>query len=266
MPSLRKQSLEGSEVILKPLDATGGVPGLPQSGTGQTTIFTGINAQRFLGRHFGPYPHSELRPVLQEHNIFTRLLRDGKRVCFANAYPHQFFDYIASGKTRLSVTTLSCRMAGVQIRGAGELRRNEGVSADLTRERWETLGHADIPVITPEEAGRHLARLAVRHDFTLFEFYHTDHAGHRRQMEEAISVLEKFDRFLGGLCESFPLGTHTLVITSDHGNIEDLGTKPHTRNPVPLILGGKHRAQLNAVIRRMEDITPAIVDILHLHN
>ncbi len=82
-------------------------------------------------------------------------------------------------------------------------------------------------------------------------------------MREAIAVLEKFDLFLGGLSASFPFDSATLIMTSDHGNIENIGTKPHTRNPVPLILAGDRRASLRKKIRRMEDITPAIVDLLH---
>ncbi len=263
LPSLGHRTVEGADAVVEPLDATGGIEGLPQSGTGQTTLFTGVNAARVLGRHFGPYPHSALRPLLEEHNIFRRLLRAGSSVCFANAYPRQFFEYIESGKRRLSVTTLSCRMAGVPLRGADDLRRGMALSPDLTRERWAGLGYDDIPVITPEEAGRHLARLAGAHDFTLFEFFHTDHAGHRQNMREAIAVLEKFDLFLGGLSASFPFDSATLIMTSDHGNIENIGTKPHTRNPVPLILAGDRRASLRKKIRRMEDITPAIVDLLH---
>src|SRR5512134_3749832 len=108
LPTLRHRGWSEAPATLLPLDATLGVPGLPQSGTGQTALFTGVNAARLLGRHFGPYPHSALRKIIGEKNIFHQLKRRGKRVCFANAYPEQFFQYIASGKTRLSVTTISC--------------------------------------------------------------------------------------------------------------------------------------------------------------
>ncbi len=30
----------------------------------------------------------------------------------------------------------------------------------------------------------------------------------------------------------------TIVITSDHGNLEDLSVRTHTRNPVPLAVSG----------------------------
>ncbi|NJN93408.1 MAG: phosphoglyceromutase, partial [Anaerolineales bacterium] len=45
------------QAALLGLDACLGVPGLPQSATGQTTILTGYNAPAVLGEHYGPYPN-----------------------------------------------------------------------------------------------------------------------------------------------------------------------------------------------------------------
>ncbi|HXT50199.1 MAG TPA: phosphoglyceromutase, partial [Thermoanaerobaculia bacterium] len=52
-PTLR---VEGAPVVLAALDAVLGVPGLPQSGTGQTTLFTGVNAQASIGHHVPALP------------------------------------------------------------------------------------------------------------------------------------------------------------------------------------------------------------------
>jgi len=50
-----------SGVALAPTDATLGVAGLPQSATGQTAIFTGVNASALLGRHLWGFPNERLR-------------------------------------------------------------------------------------------------------------------------------------------------------------------------------------------------------------
>src|SRR5262245_56098703 len=42
-------------------DARLGVDGLPQSATGQTTILTGVNAARLIGRHLHGYPSPRLK-------------------------------------------------------------------------------------------------------------------------------------------------------------------------------------------------------------
>jgi 2,3-bisphosphoglycerate-independent phosphoglycerate mutase len=246
-----------AEVIA--VNATLGVSGLPQSGTGQTAIFTGVNGAKKFGRHFGPHPPSVLRSVIAEKNIFHRLQAIGKSVVFANAFPQRFFDYTESGTRRLSVTTMSCKFSGVPLLTANELQRNEGISADFIRARWHELGHTHVRPITSKEAGRHLSSIASKHDFTLFEYWLTDHAGHSQNMMFAVEVLERFDEFLSGFLESFDPSNTLLVIVSDHGNVEDLSTKSHTRNKVPCILVGKHRQKLAKRIKNLTHITPAIM-------
>ncbi|MEX0747746.1 MAG: peptidase, partial [Rhodothermales bacterium] len=58
------------EMVFVPLDANLGLAGLPQSGTGQATLFTGINCAQIAGRHYGPYPHSKTKPIIAEKNLF----------------------------------------------------------------------------------------------------------------------------------------------------------------------------------------------------
>ena len=253
----KKKSTDQAEVIA--INATLGVPGLPQSGTGQTAIFTGVNGAKKFGRHFGPYPPSILRPVIAEKNIFSQLKAIGKSVVFANAFPQRFFDYTESGNRRLTATTLSCQLAGVPLLTAENLQRDEGISADFIRSQWPELGHPEIKPITPKAAGKHLANIVGRHDFTLFEYWLTDHAGHSQNIAFAVEVLEHFDEFLSGFLESFDPCNTLLMIVSDHGNIEDLSTKSHTRNRVLCILVGKQRRQLANRIKNITHITPAII-------
>ena len=257
---LRRFSSDHAEVV--PLNATLRVTGLPQSGTGQAALFTGVNAAKLIGHHFGPYPASTLHPLIREQNIFKQLKAKGHSVCFANAFPKQFFDYVASGKRRLSVTTLACQQADIAILDAEALRRDEAVSADVTRARWPELGYPDLPVITPRHAGRHLWSISQKHAFTLFEYWLTDYAGHGRGVATAVEVLERFDGMLGGLLEDFNPKAFTLLITSDHGNIEDLSTKSHTRNPVPCIIAGSKRKELSASLKSLTHVTPALVSLL----
>jgi len=247
---------------LSPVNATLGVGGLPQSGTGQAAIFTGVNAPKRIGRHFGPYPTSELRPVIEEFNVFRRVLELGKKAVFANTFPRQFFEYTKSGTRRLTVTSMAAMMAGVPLLDAEALKRNEGVSADLTRERWPELGYPDIATVTPAVSGSHLADLCRRHDFVLFEYWLTDHAGHKQDMPWAVDVLERFDAFLGGVVDSIDHSKSTILIISDHGNIEDLSTKTHTRNPVPLVVTGPGRSRLEKRITNLTHITPAVLALL----
>ena len=45
-----------SQASIVAADATLGVAGLPQSGTGTTALLTGHNAPALVGQHPGPYP------------------------------------------------------------------------------------------------------------------------------------------------------------------------------------------------------------------
>ena len=51
--------------IIKAIDARLGVSGLPQSATGQTTLFTGVNAPKITGRHINAF-------LLRHYGMFWR--------------------------------------------------------------------------------------------------------------------------------------------------------------------------------------------------
>jgi bisphosphoglycerate-independent phosphoglycerate mutase (AlkP superfamily) len=50
------------------------------------------------------------------------------------------------------------------------------------------------------------------------------------------------------------------MITSDHGNLEDLSTRRHTKNPVPALLIGSTylREQFTKNLKTLTDVAPAI--------
>jgi 2,3-bisphosphoglycerate-independent phosphoglycerate mutase len=261
IPSKKRPRVLTDRAVLSPLNATLGVKGLPQSGTGQATIFTGVNAAKLVGHHFGPYPHSRLKSLLQSRNLFRQLADHGKSVCFVNAYPRQYHEAIQKRELRYTVTTLSAVLSNIPLRGYEQLQSGDAVAADITGERWRQFGYNHLPVLTPAEAGERFYSISRQYDFTLFEYFLTDHAGHSRKMNTAIEVLERLDGFISGILRSFDLTDSLLLFTSDHGNIEDLSTRSHTRNPVPLILVGRQHKQLGERVKSLTKITPAIVEL-----
>jgi 2,3-bisphosphoglycerate-independent phosphoglycerate mutase len=248
--------------MLVPTDATLGVPGLPQSATGQTTLFTGVNAAQAIGEHLGPYPNDALRGILSHDNIFQRLLAFKHRVAFANAYPPIFFERLARNSARRSATSYAAQAAGVRYRNIDDLRMGRAVSAFVTNDRWIAAG-ADVPPITAYQAGKNLARIAREYDFTLFEYFLTDAAGHRGDPEFTTRVLTEVDQLLSGVLAEMDSDT-LLITTSDHGNIEDAFAKGHTLNPVPTLLIGPAAGAIATRIHSLVDLTPAIVEALAL--
>lgn len=73
-------------VLLQPLDACLGVPGLPQSATGQTALFTGVNAAAAVGEHVTAHPTAPLRAIIAEHSLLKRAAEGGAQVMMANAH------------------------------------------------------------------------------------------------------------------------------------------------------------------------------------
>lgn len=213
------------------LDATLGVPGLPQSATGQTTLLTGVNAAQWLGKHRGPYAGAELRPLLEHETLWHDVVAAGGRATLANAYPDRYLARAHSGTGRMGAFARSAILAGVRLRGFTDLLKGEAVSAFITNQGWsDVLGYSDVPERSPEEAGRILGRLASEHELTIFDFYATDIAGHRQDWNAAEEWLDAVDRLTASAFELLPPGD-SLLLVSDHGNLEDLSTGHHTLNP-----------------------------------
>jgi hypothetical protein len=258
---IRNQVSWRNLVSLAPTDATLGVDGVPQSATGQTALFTGVNAPREIGEHSGPYPNDALRAIIARDNLLKRLASAGRRVAFANAYPPMFFARLARNKARRSATSYAVQAAGVRYRDIDDLRAGRAVSAFVTNKLWRDYG-ADVPLLTAREAGANLARLAAENDLTLFEYFLTDAAGHKANSAHTARVLAEVDELIGGARDASNLADTLIVITSDHGNIEDATTRSHTRNPVPTILIGAAREQIAPRLHALTDLAPALTQLL----
>ena len=259
IPSLENQSFTNGTHFLFPTDANLGVEGLPQSGTGQAALFCGFHAPRFVGKHFGPYPYSTTIPILQKENILVYFKEMYHSSYFANAYPKAFFDYINSGRTRLSVTTLTCKLTGIRLNHVTDVRTGKALTAELTNERWnQRLGYK-LRVIKPKTAARRLLRIAKKYKFTLYEYYLSDHLGHLRLANEFEKLFTEMDEFLFTLLDEVDSQKMTLVICSDHGNLEDLSIKTHTRNPALTITVGKAAKEIAESSLDITQIKEAII-------
>ena len=243
----------------KPIDACLGVEGLPQSATGQATMFTGVNCSAAMGKHCEGFPGPTLRELIEKSNIFLQLLQRGKTVRFADAYlvddPLEL-----SARRFKSVTTVMSLTAPETIANADALAADEALMQDLTRETIQDR-YPDIPVITPMRAAEHLQALAAKYDFTLYEFFQTDVAGHSMDYARACAVLRLYDRFLSTLVRYIEALGLTLVMTADHGNIENMSERGHTLNPVPFITLGPRAAALRERVNSLVDVTPAVLSL-----
>lgn len=245
--------------LLARTDARLGVEGRPQSASGQTTILTGVNVPARLGHHKQGFPNEQMRAILREHSLFLQLKNlGGGPDLFANAYGAQFF---AKRPRWVAATTVAVEAAGLPFRTFEDLKEGRAVFHDFTNRTLIQWG-ADVPRRTPEEAAAVLAKLADSHRFTLYEHFIADRAGHDRDERAALGILSELARFVRTVLSLVDLSRTTVLLTSDHGNVEDLSTRNHTLNPVPTLAWGRGKETAARRVRTLADITPTILEIL----
>jgi 2,3-bisphosphoglycerate-independent phosphoglycerate mutase len=245
------------------LDACLTVPGRPQSASNQATLYTGQNVPALLGKHLLGFPNGATAEVIQSHTVFRRLKDAGAAVRLLNAFPdavaqrYQSRSDSSVESTRLnrrirpSASVLACLAADVHLATFSQVSLGLALPHDIDGASARLHGF-ELPALSVESA----ADVALRgeFDFTLFEYFATDFAGHNRSFEEAEHCLTQFDKFLRRVLERKPEHLQVLVV-SDHGNIEDLSLRNHTRNSVPLLSFGPRRID---TLHSLTDVAPMI--------
>ncbi|MBI5115421.1 alkaline phosphatase family protein [Candidatus Poribacteria bacterium] len=244
-------------------DASLGVEGIPQSATGQTALLTGVNAAAAIGRHLNGFPSRKLRDILHERSIFKKLTEGGVKACFINVFNPLFFEALEKNlPIRNSVTTVANMAASLRFFGIEDLVKRRAVYQEFTNQMLIEKGF-HVPAFTPREAGEILARSAAGYDFCLYEYFQTDAAGHAQGQLRAIEEVSKLDEFLLAVLDKTDLKETSIILSSDHGNLEDLSTSQHTSNPVPVLLWGE-LARNHPEIKSILDVTPLIMKSFRL--
>ncbi len=255
----RKLPQEGLAVAA---DARLGIPGLPQSATGQSTLITGINASAIMGRHVSGFPGPILKTLIGKKGLFQRLQEKGvprEELCFANAFRPTFFQ---RPRTKVSASTYHALSAGIPLATLEDLSKERALYHDFTNRSLINHGYP-LPLLSPRQAGRVLAHLTRNHTFTFYEYFLTDLAGHKKDFSLAIRLLQELEEMLFSLLDHLSLEDTTVIMASDHGNVEDLERSPHTINPVPVMAWGRKREEVLRV-RSIQDVPLLTEDLLTL--
>lgn len=253
---------DGPWASLRSIDAGLGVPGTPQSATGQAALLTGRNVPELVGEHYGPKPNQAVRDILDQGNLFKSVIELGGRATLLNAYPPRYFENIASGHRLYSSIPYAVASAGIDLQTAQDLQEGQAFSADFTGVGWsQQPGFPPGPVYDAEQAGVQIGQVAVDFELSWFDYWASDFAGHRQDFEAAVAMMETLDAMLRGLVESWRPSDSLVVISSDHGNMEDMSVRGHTENPVPgLVIGPPAlRLPFAAGLRDLTDFAPAVL-------
>lgn len=263
--------------VMTPVDPTFDVPGRPQSASNQTAILTGDPAPKIIGRHVLGFPNAPLRELLASRSIVKRMVEQGHSATFANCYPAGYLDALklprrgstaaevviperALRRIKPSATTLAMTAGRVPLRTLDDARAGEGLTNDIDGRRAASRGF-QTPPRTSEQAADILLSLTREADFTLFEHYLADEAGHAQDFDAAEDALRTFDGLLRAVVEKKPEDLHVLVC-SDHGNVEDLSLRSHTLNRVPVLYFGAAAEHVQRQLRTVADVGNVILELV----
>ncbi|RME91130.1 MAG: metalloenzyme [Candidatus Hydrogenedentota bacterium] len=252
--------------ILTEADAKMGVEGKPQSATGQTALFTGINGAAMMGRHINGFPTYSLRPVLLEHSI-TKVFQDhGYSATLLNSYSDWYIRRISKPRSErlLSASSYLQKATGLPFFRIEDYLEGRSLYMDITNWFLRRKFHLPIPMANPKEVGRKAVRIASKYNLAIFEYFFTDKAGHAMSFAAARRIIPHIEGFLEGVYEELDPEKMLLVVSSDHGNLEDLSDKTHTENKVPVYLYGKGADLVSRKIQYLYDIPRALYDLFNI--
>ncbi|MFA7662936.1 MAG: alkaline phosphatase family protein, partial [Patescibacteria group bacterium] len=99
-------------------------------------------------------------------------------------------------------------------------------------------------------------------------FANPDMIGHTGNLEAGIKACEVVDEMLGKIVAEVRKKHGTIVITADHGNIEEMINlktneivTTHTKNPVPFIVISDEAVRLNSK-GNLANVAPTILDLM----
>lgn len=255
--------------LYKKIDAHLGFEGLPQSATGQTSLWTGINGSAQMGHHKTGFPGPTLIKVLENHSIIKVFGDNGLDATLVNAYSDAYLKRIENQPRFKSCSTYLQLTSGQKLKTFQDLENNAAMYMDITHEilhKFYPQMKKRFPLVDPEIRGKYIVDLLKNYHLLVYEFFLSDKAGHKFDWEFAEWIITTLEKFIHGIVQNLDPQKDLLIITSDHGNMEDLSTKSHTHNPVPLFLYGANANQLLDSVENISDIPACIYKIFDIKN
>ena len=109
-----------------------------------------------------------------------------------------------------------------------------------------------------------------RFDFVIVNYANPDMVGHTGVWEAAVQAAEFIDGCLSRIVATILQGDGALLITGDHGNIEEMRDEAgepqtkHTTSPVPLVLVGQGLEDARLTDGILADVAPTICELMEI--
>ncbi|MGV8948729.1 MAG: 2,3-bisphosphoglycerate-independent phosphoglycerate mutase [Candidatus Paracaedibacter sp.] len=128
----------------------------------------------------------------------------------------------------------------------------------------EELTDKVVEIITSQDVSH-------KYGLIVINFANTDMVGHTGVKAAIIKAVETIDRCLSRLEEAAKKGGYAVLITADHGNVEQMVDEAtgithtaHTCNPVPVILVNGPKTVSTLADGQLSDIAPTVLELLGL--
>jgi 2,3-bisphosphoglycerate-independent phosphoglycerate mutase len=226
--------------------------------------------EAFDGFDRGPRPQGLHLVTLTEYQAREELP-------VAVAFPPEVVDSIGAYLSRLGRTQL--HVAETEKYAHVTYFFNGGREEQLAgEERVLIPSRRDVPTydLAPEMRAHEITDRVLEatstgsHDFVVANFANPDMVGHTGAWNAAVRAAEVIDGCLGRLVDAALAAGAALVITADHGNIEEMRdaeggpqTK-HTTSPVPLVVVGESWRGRRLRDGRLADVAPTLCQLMGL--
>jgi len=133
--------------------------------------------------------------------------------------------------------------------------------------------YASLPSMSTKELASYVTEVVKKKqfDFICVNFASPDMVGHTGDLKAGIKAVEVVDQELGKIVQAVLAKSGTLIVTADHGNIEEminLKTKEidteHSTNLVPFIIVSNKKYNL-VKTGALANIAPTILQILNIN-
>ncbi|MBI3863368.1 MAG: hypothetical protein HY290_15870 [Planctomycetia bacterium] len=215
----------------------------------------------FLGNSYA----QDLVPHFSREAIEGRLTFDSQPTSFKGHAKNGFAELFTLAEINQNIFVYAARQAGVPLLTWADVRRGGALTSSMTHElesrfNVQFFDQQPLPPRTPEEAAAILASLASNHDFTFYKYQIPDLVSHTHQIELARDVFAIIERFAEAVLRQIDPVTTTVIITSDHGHLEQLGTsRGHPKSHVPTWYFGPRADEIAPLLTRPEGIFEMLV-------
>src|SRR5262245_7090964 len=209
----------------------------------------------------------DLVPRFERQAVETGLHYQGHPVRFKGPQKNGFAELFTLAEINQNIFVHAARQARVPLRTWDDVRRGQALTSSMTHEleaefNVEFFGQAPLPKHTPAEAAAILVSQARQHDFTFFKYQIPDLVSHTGKIELARQVFAVIEAFVEAILRSIDSEGTVVIITSDHGHLEQLATShAHPKTAVPTWYFGPNPARTAAKLRRPEHIFRVIAEL-----